>query len=196
MGSRGDREVSPLRSAVLLIEWLLLCFFPRIFLLSFPPVSLVASWADSVARDEFPWSPPLHFINTPDWDCTYDRTRDCNDNGVQNVCVDGAIQNFTSQLVAGNAPLTLNVALKFVIHFIGDIHQPLHVGFAGDEVSGTATDSERGERVNESGLLDSRSDLDCFFLFFLVLVCRAATPSTAPSRAPRIVVCTRCGTRT
>lgn len=92
----------------------------------------VASWADQVGRDEFAWSPPLHFINTPDWACTYDRTRDCVDNGVTDVCVDGAIQNFTRQLVARDAPLSMNVALKFVIHFIGDIHQPLHVGFTSD----------------------------------------------------------------
>lgn len=29
----------------------------------------------------------------------------------------------------------LGEALKFIVHFIGDIHQPLHVGFTGDEVS-------------------------------------------------------------
>lgn len=43
----------------------------------------------------------------------------------------------SGQLVSGNAPLSLNVALKFVIHFIGDIHQPLHVGFTSDEGGNT-----------------------------------------------------------
>jgi len=100
-------------------------------------MGLVASWADQVGRDMFPWSPPLHFINTPDWACTYERKRDCIDSGRPNYCVDGAIQNFTSQLVANRAPLSMKVALMFTIHFIGDIHQPLHVGFTSDEGGNT-----------------------------------------------------------
>jgi hypothetical protein len=27
------------------------------------------------------------------------------------------------------------IALKFLTHFMGDIHQPLHVGFSSDRVS-------------------------------------------------------------
>jgi hypothetical protein len=35
----------------------------------------------------------LHYINTPDWACNFDYSRDCGDN----VCVAGAIRNYTTQ---------------------------------------------------------------------------------------------------
>ena len=82
-------------------------------------------------------------INVPDGVCTYNRTRDCPTtyyprSTIPLACVDGAILNYTSQLQTGrylgralSAPL-MNEALKFLIHYIGDSHQPLHVGFASD----------------------------------------------------------------
>jgi len=62
----------------------------------------VANWADEVRTlPEFKWSAPLHFINTPNWNCSYIRTRDCyNDYGQKLMCVDGAIQNYTNRLFA------------------------------------------------------------------------------------------------
>lgn len=125
-------------------------------------MSQVASWADSVARNMYPWSPPLHYVNTPDWTCNYDRKRDCSANGVQGFCVDGAIQNFTGQLIAGKAPISLNVALKFVIHFIGDIHQPLHCGFNSDEGGNTIvgtfeqTKGRKLHQVWDNDMVDKR----------------------------------------
>jgi len=102
-------------------------------------IGLIASWADSVARDLYPWSPQLHYINTPDWACNYERSRDCHgENGAPMACVDGAIQNYTMRLM--NASLSenqLKEALMFLVHFVGDIHQPLHVGFTTDEGGNT-----------------------------------------------------------
>jgi len=124
----------------------------------------VASWADSFARDAFRWSPPLHYADTPDWACSYFRNRDCYDTGYpgQQYCVDGAIQNFSTQLVEGRAPLSENVAAKFLIHFVGDIHQPLHVGFRGDAggntISGTfqKQHNRKLHQVWDEDMLDKR----------------------------------------
>jgi len=92
----------------------------------------VANWADEVrGLPAFKWSEPLHFINTPSWNCSYIRERDCyNENGQYLMCVDGAIQNYTNRLFADvddNGD-----SLKFLIHFHGDIQQPLHCGFQAD----------------------------------------------------------------
>jgi hypothetical protein len=85
----------------------------------------VSNWADHVRTlPAFKWSEPLHFIDTPSWTCNYIRERDCNDN----MCVDGAIQNYTNRLYT--IPETDD--LKFLIHFVGDISQPLHCGFKND----------------------------------------------------------------
>lgn len=108
-------------------------------------ISLIASWADQM-RDIWPWSAPLHYINTPDWACNYNRARDCVPiDGVPNFCVDGAIQNYTAQVTSSSVSSDDNSdALKFVVHFVGDIHQPLHVGFTSDEGGNTITGTFEG----------------------------------------------------
>jgi len=86
-----------------------------------------ATWADSYRYTTAgSWSQPLHFIDandSPPTSCSVDFTRDCDDN----ACVVAAITNFTAQLQdSSTATAELLNAMRFVIHFIGDIHQPLH----------------------------------------------------------------------
>ncbi|GMI87835.1 endonuclease 2 [Hibiscus trionum] len=101
----------------------------------------VCSWADQV-KFRYRWSSPLHYINTPEI-CTYQYKRDCKDeDGIAGRCVAGAINNYTSQLLTSNsasnkAQNNLTEALLFLSHFMGDIHQPLHVGFADDKGGNT-----------------------------------------------------------
>ncbi|CAA0839812.1 Endonuclease 2 [Striga hermonthica] len=100
-------------------------------------LSSVCLWADRV-RFRYHWSAPLHYIDTPDNLCTYQYKRDCKDgDGIADRCVAGAINNYTTQLLSyANASsasqYNLTEALMFLSHFIGDIHQPLHVGFTTD----------------------------------------------------------------
>ncbi|XP_050287022.1 endonuclease 4-like isoform X3 [Quercus robur] len=69
---------------------------------------------------------------------------DCHDSaGHKDRCVTGAIYNYTMQLTSAyqntNLKLHYNLteALMFLSHFMGDLHQPLHVGFTGDEGGNT-----------------------------------------------------------
>jgi hypothetical protein len=103
-------------------------------------LSMVGSWADTILYPDtdpvdylnWQWSKELHYVNTPDWVCNYDRNRDCDWAGGQR-CIDGAIQNYTKRLAdTQQDDIQRQEALKFLVHFIGDIHQPLHGGFAGD----------------------------------------------------------------
>jgi hypothetical protein len=93
-------------------------------------MSAVANWADEIKKyPEYHWTSSLHFINTPDWQCNYYYEKDCfNESNDFNFCVDGAIRNYTSLLQTNKKP----DYLKFLIHFVGDIHQPLHCGFKSD----------------------------------------------------------------
>jgi S1/P1 Nuclease len=63
-------------------------------------------------------------LDNPSTDCSYVDERDCKDG----KCVVGAITNFTSQATcSSNFPdSTRTDALKFIVHFIGDLAQPLH----------------------------------------------------------------------
>ncbi|KAL1807746.1 hypothetical protein DCAR_0727131 [Daucus carota subsp. sativus] len=99
------------------------------------------SWADHV-KFRYHWSSALHYIDTPDNLCSYQYTRDCKDEeGVSGRCVAGAINNYTNQLLtysnAAASQYNLTEALLFLSHFIGDIHQPLHVGFTSDRGGNT-----------------------------------------------------------
>lgn len=107
-------------------------------------LSALCVWPDQIRHwYRYRWTSPLHFIDTPDDACSFDYSRDCHDpHGLENMCVAGAIQNFTSQLShfrEGTSDRRYNMteALLFLSHFMGDIHQPMHVGFTTDEGGNT-----------------------------------------------------------
>jgi len=71
------------------------------------------------------WSSQLHYINYPTHECRFDWQRDCG--GDQ--CNAGALVNFSRQVYQpGLSADRRLMALRFVIHMMGDIHQPMHVG--------------------------------------------------------------------
>ncbi|KAF3451550.1 hypothetical protein FNV43_RR07645 [Rhamnella rubrinervis] len=107
-------------------------------------LAAVCSWADQI-RFHYHWSSALHYVDTPDFKCNYKYCRDCHDTaGRKDRCVTGAIYNYTMQLLTYHDSISqsrynLTEALMFLSHFIGDVHQPLHVGFLGDEGGNTIT---------------------------------------------------------
>ncbi|TPX10670.1 uncharacterized protein E0L32_008404 [Thyridium curvatum] len=88
----------------------------------------IATWADSVRYTKWGrFSGIFHFIDakdSPPANCSVDLERDCKAGG----CVVTAIQNYTRRAMdtAGLADWERAQAAKFVVHFLGDIHQPLH----------------------------------------------------------------------
>src|SRR5690606_36773485 len=46
-------------------------------------------------------------------------------------------------------------ALKFVVHFVGDVHQPMHAGYARDRGGNTIQVNYRGRGSNLHSLWDS-----------------------------------------
>ncbi|CAI0468451.1 unnamed protein product [Linum tenue] len=98
----------------------------------------LCSWADTM-NFRYHWSSALHYVDTPDFFCNYDFARDCHDSsGHRYACVTAAIYNYTDQLKSeyhnpgAVTNYNLTEALLFLSHFVGDVHQPLHVGFLGD----------------------------------------------------------------
>lgn len=85
----------------------------------------VSTWADKVRGDG---SGPLHYVSLPEGDCTYSRQRDCPDG----QCIVEAITAKLDILRSTTSDAERLAALKWVIHLVGDIHQPLHVGLASD----------------------------------------------------------------
>jgi hypothetical protein len=90
-----------------------------------------ANWPDEMRSDpdEF-WrrtSLPYHYVNLPDG-VTYEESE-------KNPAGDAltALAMFTKTLKDKSAPLAeRQKALRFIIHIVGDLHQPLHAGRAED----------------------------------------------------------------
>lgn len=91
-----------------------------------PTLAGVASWADDVRANDpvlGKTSSPWHYVGIHSADCAYVPPTDCPDGN----CVVGAIEAQTAILADRRQPLEARrQALKFVVHFIGDAHQPLH----------------------------------------------------------------------
>ncbi|KQK02516.1 endonuclease 2 [Brachypodium distachyon] len=102
-------------------------------------LSTMCPWADQM-RFRYHWASPLHYANTPNV-CNFKFSRDChNSRGQQGMCVVGAINNYTDQLYSYGDPKSsynLTESLMFLAHFVGDVHQPLHVAFEKDEGGNT-----------------------------------------------------------
>jgi hypothetical protein len=110
----------------------------------------IASWADEVRpqRDEtYNW----HFVDIPT-SAAFDEQRDCyrphdNHAGAQtdhHNCVVDRIGMFKQVLMSNSASDTERVeALKFIVHFVADVHQPFHA--IGDAKGGN------GIRISEFG---------------------------------------------
>ncbi|KAJ6001578.1 hypothetical protein N7522_006805 [Penicillium canescens] len=87
----------------------------------------IASWADSYrATTAGKWSSSFHYIDAednPPTTCNVDYERDCGSSG----CSVSAIANYTQRLGDGRLSNDHKAeALKFLVHFLGDITQPLH----------------------------------------------------------------------
>jgi len=84
----------------------------------------IASWADNI-RDERPETYNWHFVDIPIHIAKYSKDRDCKKNEQSGDCVIAALARLREDLRCGPADKKTE-ALKFIVHFIGDIHQPLH----------------------------------------------------------------------
>jgi hypothetical protein len=82
----------------------------------------VASWADEIRGKEPGMS--SHAVRIPFNSTQYDSNRDCSRKG---RCVIYGIQRASENLANQSIPPIERLrALKFLIHYVGDIHQPLH----------------------------------------------------------------------
>lgn len=85
----------------------------------------VSTWADEIRKDRSKTA-PWHFVNIPDGQRNYVPSRDCV-NPREGDCVVAAIQRFRSILAdTKNGKPERAEALRFLTHFVADIHQPLH----------------------------------------------------------------------
>lgn len=95
----------------------------------------MSTWADTVSRQEsYSWSKCFHFT----------RNSECLSNPdyvARGDCLLSSVEKFTSVLLAGDigshkslpVEVTQDEALKFIIHLVGDLHAPFHLGDEKDK---------------------------------------------------------------
>jgi hypothetical protein len=110
------------------------------------------NWPDA-ARETKEWSrsAPLHYVNIPRGNFVYLQPRDC----PTRQCATEAIKEYADQLADGH----LNIekrrqAFAWLCHITGDLHQPLHVGFADDRGGNDFEVSFDDRQINLHGFWD------------------------------------------
>ena len=118
----------------------------------FDTLAEASAWADTYARShprEWRWLDPFHFV---DIDPKAERVAV----GPRCECVIAAVDIHANRLRNPNATQDQKIeALRLLAHFVGDVHQPLHVSHP-DMRGGTTIDLDfEGERMTLHRLWDS-----------------------------------------
>ena len=116
------------------------------WLLDGVPMADVASWADEQV-DALRQTGPWHYVNIPNAAAGYDRDRDCprQPNTAAGARADRWRDCIVDRIAYSEQQLTDTAldradratALKFLVHFVGDIHQPFHAladGRGGNDI--------------------------------------------------------------
>jgi hypothetical protein len=83
----------------------------------------VSAWADEIRNEDRPETYYWHVVEIPPDGIRYDRARDCK----HDDCIVEKIKEFAQVLGDRTIAKPLRIeALQFLIHFVGDLHQPLH----------------------------------------------------------------------
>jgi len=120
-------------------------------------------WADNIKRvPEWIFSSAYHYVNIPPTSCDYSHIRDCK--VPSPGCVVSAISNYTTRMTSQTFQQAKD-AFRFAVHFIADIHQPLHVGRSTDLGGNTITVNWFGRQTNlhsvwDGSILQRRVSLD------------------------------------
>ena len=99
-----------------------------------PDLGGVAYWADALRNDDpprFKQTSPWHYVNYASGaQCVFDPAKDCRDG----KCVIAAIEAQRRILADRSQPRDARRdALKFLVHLVGDIHQPMHASNRPDK---------------------------------------------------------------
>ena len=116
----------------------------------------VSTWADEVrGQEKYRQTGPWHYINLP-LGLSFEQFKARVENMLEaNVysALGQQIQLITDKTVSREQKVE---ALKFVVHFVGDLHQPMHVSRAEDKGGNTVQLNYEGQGTNLHALWDSK----------------------------------------
>ena len=140
-----------------------------------------STWPDEHRR-ELPETAPWHYVNVPITESKYDAKFCASQKG---GCVVGKIPDFLATLKDPAASVERKrFALRFLVHCVQDMHQPVHVGHRGDRGGNDLQVQFFGQgsnlhRVWDSGLLDQGRSTRANPSMFALLSQGASRPSSS-----------------
>ncbi len=149
-----------------------------------PTLAGIASWPDAIRGEEgWRWTAPMHYVNFADASCLEEKAGGCADR----MCVFGAIERYREDLADSRLSRAQRVeALKFLVHFVGDAHQPLHAGYRPDQGGNLFQINIDGVGTNLHAVWDSRVlPLDSGGLAATADRLAAQPTSSAPGTTPQ-----------
>ncbi|GAB3294520.1 S1/P1 nuclease [Hymenobacter tenuis] len=128
-------------------------------LLGTETMTLVSTWPDEIRYyPEFKDTAPWHYVNTPSGlnHDQYVQAIKTQTTANAYTALEAKLKELADQTKSREERLA---ALKFVIHIVGDVHQPMHTGHAEDKGGNDIKLKYRGKDTNlhslwDSGLLD------------------------------------------
>ncbi len=112
----------------------------------------IASWADQ-HRKEMPGTGGWHYVDIPLAAPAYEASRDCR----RDDCIVAQLAHFSRTLADRSAsPQARLQALKWVVHLVGDIHQPMHAVDHDDKGGNTVQVQFFGIGTNLHSVWDGR----------------------------------------
>jgi hypothetical protein len=129
-----------------------------------------ATWPDTYARrfPEYDPMKPFHYVNVDARAPSYRRERDC-----ANGCIVTALTQLIALLQSKDPPLSLaerRRAIYFTAHFMGDIHQPVHI----------AHPDGRGGTLTLLGFFDAKDRRSAHWIWDFGLIEQRPAPKTPP----------------
>ena len=116
----------------------------------------VSTWADEVrSNPEYRNTSPWHYINLPLGLNRLDFEKQVRDMSQPNV-YSALVQNEQQLLNPNTSRDQKIISLKLIVHFIGDLHQPMHVSRAEDQGGNKIQVNYDGKGTNLHALWDSR----------------------------------------
>lgn len=110
-----------------------------------------STWADEIRRAR-PSTASWHFVDIPLGSAGYDSGRDCR----KDDCIVAQIEREKTILADRQiAPPVRAEALRFLIHFVGDLHQPLHAADNHDRGGNGVRVSIRSKQTNLHAIWDT-----------------------------------------
>lgn len=120
-------------------------------------LAVASNWMDDIKSVEsYDYTHDWHWVTIPEGQIYEETKKNANGDLI------ATIERLIVELSQGNlTPEQEAVKLKMLVHLVGDIHQPLHVG-TGEDIGGNAVkltwfwESSNLHRVWDSGIIDSK----------------------------------------